>query len=389
MRTKKIIVTTIILFIVLLPLIMWTIWLLTPKKPFKILIVDKTVLNQYAREHRGLNYLLKNNKYSKPDGNFYQVKSDYYGFFPLENKQYEIHDLSKFTEPQLDSMADYYDAVYYADSYGMYYNEWYRDTLQQEHSEKIYGGLDAQDLMIIKKMKARKKLIVTEFNFFASPTPYGIRRDLETTFNLKWTGWTGRYFDILDTLKNPELPHWVVRLYREQHNYQWPFTKSGIVFAHEDSRVEVLENGRDLDLEVPYIKSFYSSTQKYGIPDVLYYPYWFEITYSTDTSNHVFSYYQLMPNSRGDSILQHQGIPKLFPAAFEHTQDYKFFYFGGDFVDYPANFNFVQLKGIYYFHLFLLGKPTPNETDHFYYRYYTPLVETILDDYYKSMKNGK
>jgi len=386
MRIKKIIVTFIILVVVLFPAIMWVSWLLTPKKPFKILIVDKTVLNRYCREHRGLDWILENSKYVKENRDYYEIDTDYYGFYPKDHKQYKIHDLSKFSDRQIDSMANYYDAVYFADSYGMYYNEWYRDTLQQEHSEKIYGGLDNNELSLIRKMKDQKKLIVTEFNFFASPTPYGIRRELESIFHLKWTGWTGRYFDLLDTVKNPELPHWVVHLYKQQHHNAWPFTSSGIVFANEDDRVEILGKELHLNLEVPLIQTFYSATEKYGLPDVLYYPYWFEITYSTDTSNHVFSYYEIKSNAKGDSILKYQGIPKLFPATFEHTKDYKFYYFGGDFVDYPANFNFIQLKGVYYLHLFLLGKAAPAETDHFYYRYYIPLVSKILKDYYNGME---
>ncbi|MFX5656654.1 hypothetical protein ABTE24_20980, partial [Acinetobacter baumannii] len=79
--------------------------------------------------------------------------------------------------------------------------------------------------------KAKHKLVLTEFNCIGSPTSDDIRARFEKLFALKWTGWTGRFFDSFDTSLNPELPKWLIRNYEAEHNGHWPFKKSGIAFV--------------------------------------------------------------------------------------------------------------------------------------------------------------
>jgi hypothetical protein len=176
MKLRVVLINILIFTFLLLPLLMWTAWQLTPSKQLNILIVDKTVLTPDAREHRSLNWVLTYKKFVKSNGDLYKPAKDYMGFFPGKKKRFTIHDLKEMTESQIDSISDHYDAVYYTDSYGIYYNEWYRDTLETEHSEKVYGGLDENDFLLIQKMKEKNKLVIAEFNFLASPTHYRIRR---------------------------------------------------------------------------------------------------------------------------------------------------------------------------------------------------------------------
>jgi len=44
--------------------------------------------------------------------------------------------------------------------------------------------------------KQLKKLIVTEFNLYDAPTNGLIREKVESLFDIKWSGWTGKYFSI-------------------------------------------------------------------------------------------------------------------------------------------------------------------------------------------------
>ena len=380
---KRKLINIVLLGFILLPLILWLLWIVKPSYKANVLVVDKTVLTKYGLEHRTFDWVLQHRKYFKPNGDFYSPVRDYLGFFPLENDSFSIKDLSKLTEKQIDSLSSITDMTYFTDTYGIYDNEWYRKKDIGEHSEKVYGGLDKNDVLFLKKMKEKKKLILAEFNFFATPTSITERVEIENLLGLKWSGWTGRYFEQLDTIKNPELPKWVIRLYKNQHKNKWPFTKPGIVFVHSDETIAILEKETDLRYEVPIIKSFNYGIKKFNIPKEIRYPYWFDITLSTDTNNRVLSYYELLPNKSGDSILHRHNIPKIFPAAFENIKDSPYYYFCGDFTDSPIHRTFDELIGMEYLKMFVLNESDLNDRTPFFWRYYLPLTTKILDDYFR------
>ena len=342
--------------------------------------MDKTSLTTFGLEHRTFNWVLAYEKYFKPDGSNYSASHDYFGFFPLKNDSFILKDLSKLTERQIDSLSSYFDMTYYTDTYGVFYNEWYQKTNLSEPSEKVYGGLDRNDILFLAKMKEKKKLIMAEFNLFGSPANGSRRAEVEGLLNLKWSGWAGRYFEMLDTIKNPELPKWVVRLYKEQHQNKWPFTKPGIVFIHMNETIAILEKETDLNEEVPSVKSFSYGVDKFNIPKKIRYPYWFDITLSTDTNTRVVSYYEISTNLKGDSILHRHNIPKIFPAAFENTKDSPYYYFCGDFTDAPIHKAFDQLTGIKYLKMLVLNEFDLNDRTPFFWRYYLPMTTKILDD---------
>jgi len=380
---KRKLINIVLLGFILLPLILWLLWIVKPSYKANVLVVDKTVLTKYGLEHRAFDWVLQHRKYFKPNGDSYSPEHDYLGFFPLENDSFSIKDLSKLTEKQIDSLSNSTDITYFTDTYGIYDNEWYRKKDIGEHSEKVYGGLDKNDVLFLKKMKEKKKLILAEFNFFATPTSITERVEVENLLGLKWSGWTGRYFEQLDTIKNPELPKWVIRLYKSQHKNKWPFTKPGIVFVHSDETIAILEKETDLSYEVPIVKSFNYGIKKFNIPKQIRYPYWFDITLSTDTNNRVLSYYELLPNERGDSILHHHNIPKIFPAAFENIKDSPYYYFCGDFTDSPIHRTFDELIGMEYLKMFVLNESDLNDRTPFFWRYYLPLTTKILDNYFR------
>jgi len=375
----------IFILIILIPIWSWLWWFFDSTQPMNMLTLDKTVPTDYRNEHRSFNWIQTHYKYVRRDNKeLYSNFEDYYGFFPLkplEDKKYAIHDLDTLDFSQLDSMADALDMVYYTDQYGVYYNEWYLDTLETEHSPKIYGGMSNNDFILLSKMKDRKKLILTEFNLIASPTPYNVRKKTEKTFGIEWSGWTGRYFDLLDTIKNPELPRWVIRLYTEQHNGDWPFTMSGIVFVHLDERIAILEKKTDLDVEVPFIYTSEYGQKKYKVPGKIHYPYWLDIMYSSQI-NKVVATYKIKPNDRGDSILKHYGIPSEFPAFIEHDEkDYKFYYFCGDFSDNPITLYSSYFRGISAINRFFYKNTVYNERTKFFWKYYKPIVSKIIINY--------
>ena len=160
---KKYFIIIVIVILFTLPLWMWLGWLLEGKKVLKIVMVDKTSLTSDGIEHRSFNWILKHEKYCKANHSFYSISEDYYGFFPKENKQYEIKGLENLSEEELNKLARKSDMVYFNDTYGIYRQEWYGDNYRGDLSPKIYGGLTQKEMNFLQQIKEQHKLILTEY----------------------------------------------------------------------------------------------------------------------------------------------------------------------------------------------------------------------------------
>jgi len=386
--SRKLIFNTVLLLILSIPLIMFLCWLFEAKRPLEIVIVDKTVKTFTGQEHESLFWLLKHGKFVKRDMSFYRTGKDYYGFFPGKNKHFEIHDLRSFSAQSIDSLSGATDAAIFTDTYGMYYNEWYLDTLQNEYSEKVYGGLDENDFQYLKGMKEKGKLVLMEFNTVANPSSAEVRKKTEDVFHFHWTGWILRYFSMLDTLLTQEIPHWVIRDYVAQHG-NWPFRTSGIVFVHEDGRLFILENETDLRLDVPVMIPTALGKSVYSLPDKFFYPYWIDITVPTDSVNKVVANYYILPNKRGDSILKHYRVSPVIPAIQQHIGYYRFCYFSGDFADNNVSKTAQYFRGIVPVNQVLSDPDDLENRSVFFYNVYYPLMNKILSDYHGSLERRK
>jgi len=362
----------------------WFVWYIIPYKSLKVYILDKTVPTTDRREHKSFNWILNHNNYIKKDGSRYNVNEDYYAFFAIDLKTNEF-DFKSIRIHEIEDVVSTYDMCYYIDTYGVYYNEWYIQNARDEQpvSNKVYGGLNQNDYLFLKEMKEQKKLIITEFNFYNAPTNALIREKLEDMFGLNWSGWTGKYFSNMDTLKNNDFPRWIVRLYKEQNNNQWPFKNEGIVLVHKFGTIAILESGNHLTSGKPLIHSNPETTKKFGVPKSIAYMNWFDITFSTEQNN-ILANFQFNVNEKGDSLLRSYNLQSVFPAIIEHTNDYMFYYFGGDFADNNVNMSSAYFEGYHQFASIFssIGK---NNSMEFYWKYYNPLMTKILDDYYRTI----
>jgi len=381
-----------VLWIVLaIPLLLALLWLVRPKSELRLLVLDKTVLTTKCQEHLSLFWVLNNGKFAW-NGKRYNLEKDYLGFFPDGKGGYSVNDLDSLSSISLLKLAQVSDAAYYTDLYGIYSNEWketyFKEGLDSsrymsERSNLLYGGMKSNDLEFLLHMKQKGKLIVTEFNNIASPTRSDIRGRFEKEFGVAWTGWVGRYFEELDTLKNRELPSWLINNYLEQNGGNWPFTRSGIVFVRDDDRVVILENETDLIGEVPEIRSSKAVVKRYGVNATVNYPFWFDVV-EANKPNHVLSFYHLQVNPRGDSILTANGLRKEFPAVVHSLEGCSFYYFAGDFCDNPLEMtsSFFDQVGLFqrFFHSSL-----PIDRRTFFWQFYRPFMNTVLKDYHKSL----
>lgn len=390
----KIIIIVFILLIITLPLSLWVWWKYTQNKEIEIFVLDKTVLNKSMQEHIAFFWFLKNNKYTHISDKLYNPETDYFGFYPDGKGNYTIHDIEKLSKLQIDSLSNVYDMAYYTDVYGIYKNEWYHEYpnvkrpnnigLETDRSPMIYGGLSQNEFDFLKSLKSKNKLIINEFNVFATPTKQDIRKQYEDEFHIQWSGWVGRYFESLDTNSNKEIPQWVIKNYKKQNNNTWPFSNSGIVLVKNDETIVILENKTSLNTEVPMIITESTYSEYYKIPYQIKYPFWFDIC-STDSTNHVISYYSLAVNAKGNSILAKHNIPEVFPAVISSNGLYPYYYFAGDFSDVPISLKSASFKNIELFH-FMFYDSSILERNSFFWKFYNPLLTKIMEDYYTSIK---
>jgi len=384
-RTK----ITLLIFGILLgtPLCMWLAWSFTPKKKLVVAIVDKTVLTRNGQEHASLAWVLNHQRYTKNRTALYDVSNDYYGFFPKDDEKYRLKGLERFSTSQLDQLSVDADLAYITDAYGVYKNEWFVRKNYGERSNIIYGGLASQDMQLLERMKDRHKLIITEFNTIGSPASEIIRTRFEQLFSLRWTGWVGRYFSTLDTSIDKEIPHWLISGYKRTHNGKWPFKKPGVALVSENDQVVVLEQDTHLNFALPFITSEEAYRSKYDLPSSINYSFWFDIIKTDTAVNKVVAYFNLKTNKAGKDELAKYGIPSKFPAVQTHQgNDYQFWYFSADFCDNPVSQFSSYFKGIENLKFLFLNRLDKSDRKSFFWRFYQPLLTTILNDYYKTLK---
>jgi hypothetical protein len=379
---KRKLLQLIIPALIIFPIVMWVGWFLTPKKKLVVAIVDKTVLTTGGQEHISLWWILNHNRFTKTSTQSYKNSRDYFGFFPKDDEKFKLRGLERFSSEQLKQLSNDADLAYFTDTYGMYRSEWYSRKQSTERSNLIYGGMSAQDVEFLQDMKDRHKLIITEFNTIGSPTNADNRDKFEKMFGMHWTGWTARYFDSFDSLKNKELPRWLISNYKKQHEQKWPFHKAGLAFVHNiDEQVVILEDSTHLTDPVPHILSFSYGQKVFGLPEKMKYPFWFDIITPSLSINHAVSRFDISLNAAGTAELKKYNIPTTFPAIIMHKdKDYQFYYFSGDFCDNPIGMGTSYFKGISMFRWMFYNSDDPAERKSFFWTFYRPMITAILDE---------
>ena len=365
-------------FFILAPVIMYLLWVLSPKHTLEIALVNKSVPDETRKEHASFSWLLKHERVVNGKGEFYQKESDYYGFFPRLGGDFVIRDFSHYDSLEIDSFAQNTDILYLADGYGVYTHDYYSDF--SKPNRLMYGGMNQGDVNVLKEMRKQEKLVIAEFSLFGAPTRRSVRDSLETVLGLDWSGWIGRYFISLDSTANDALPHWVIKLYQDEHGPVWPFFDSGVVLVN-GSEILVLEYGTHLKGETPYIETQDVYAAEYGLPTSINYPFWFDIVSSPANENQIVSIFHLPVNQVGDSLLTARRIPPRFPAVLRETGGVTpFYYFAGDFSDNPVVSTAAHFKGIEWFQSFFYKKDQVDDRQQFFWRFYRPLMKKILED---------
>jgi len=384
MKKTLLIIFLILVVIIALPVINLIRWSLQEKKPIDIILVDKTVPNLERDHHKSFSWILMNDRFVKRGSNEnYSYTSDYYGFFPkrpLREKQWERND---YRLTDLINLAEKNDAVYFADTYGVFFNDWYEGINKSRKSRKLYGGLNNNDFLLIKEMKDRNKLIILEYNSFDYPTAQFESVRTQEKLGISFAGWTGRYFSSLDTTSD-DFPIWMTSMYRKQYKKPWTFTKPGIVILREKD-ILVLEEGIQLRNAMPHIVTDTSYCRKFNLPASVAFDKWFDII--DPMANNVVSRFNIETTALGDTLLSGNGLMNRFPAVIQDPASSRIYYFSGDFATDNIQFCTSRFEGISKLRGILYSEK-PDDPRRFFWLYYRPLIKGILTDYCNSMKSS-
>jgi len=381
MKKTLLIVVIILVVIIALPVINLIRWNVQTKKPLDIIIVDKTVPTLERDHHKSFTWILDNERFVKRgDQSSYSYTKDYYGFFPQRPIRDKKWDKVDYRLSDVISLADKNDAIYFTDTYGVFFNDWFRGVHKSRKSRRIYGGLNNNDFLLLKEMKDRNKLIIMEYNSFDYPTAQFDSYRTQEKLGITFSGWTGKYFSSLDSTST-DFPVWMTSMYRKQYKAPWKFKEAGIVILNEKD-ILVLEVGKELKSGLPQILTGDAEAKKFGVIPAVGFDQWFDII--DPMQNQVISKFKIDATAIGDTLLINNGLQKEFPAVVMDPVAGRTFYFSGDFATYELPFStshfkgIEKLKGIFY-------TDKPEDTRRFFWLYYRPLINGIFSDYYASL----
>lgn len=364
-----------LLTIITLVLLAFSFWYFKPRKNLNIFILDKTVTDFTYREHAPFVWVLNNKQIVTSENKPYSAERDYYGFIPLQDGEKEKYKIRSIRLFEVLAKSDELDMVYYADNYGVFSDSLDAGTNQKPYL--VYGGLNQNDYLLLREMKRKNKLIITEFNLLGSPTSELIKQKTQELLDFRWTGWTGRYFKSLKNIPSSQIPAWIIAAYQKSNGKKWDFNNPGVVIVHEDGRIVVLEEGNSMNSALPVIIPTQKARDEYGLPSVQKYGFWFDII-QTSKKNDIQAVFKLDLNENGKEILKEKGLPGTFPAIIEHNSDYKFYYFSGDFSDnkpvgwlsYFGGIGSIMNK---------IHTGSNGSSNEFFWNFYVPLLNKILE----------
>ncbi|WP_436371480.1 hypothetical protein [Cytobacillus sp. BC1816] len=338
----------------------WT-WWLKQDQELNVFILNKTVPDDSYREHKGLVWILNNEKYIKANGDRYSIEDDYSGFKPGRKSEYSI-------KPFPDNLEKY-QVLYLADTYGVYEEEFNGSNPLGERSSSLYGGLQEEEVIQLEDtlLSSKGKTLIAEFNTFASPSSNEARHRLTNLLNISWSGWIGRYFP---DLSSSEVPVWIKDNYDEG---SWGFKGPGLVFVNSQDYVVVVDeselNGEGVDFTFTEKGEGYFGKKAHAP-----YLYWFDVIEARN-QDEILADYSLPLTKAGKSKLQNAGIPDTFPAVIQHKNTaYSSFYFAGDYADE------AEVPGIYQTRGLSKWKEYFSANDSFYWEAYVPMMKKMLQD---------
>jgi len=358
----------------------------------ELCVVDKTVPFTDYREHRGLFWLLGQNKIVRPGETsgrrFYDYTRDYVGAYPAAQTGLEGTSLLS-----MERLARC-DVLYVADTYGVYADDYGAPAAGAEpqdrmhgpeahtaHSSLLFGGLQESEVEAIEQFAARDGLLIAEFNTFASPTSEPVRRRMERVLGVNWTGWSGRYFT--DFGDEQDVPAWFYGLYQAREGQDLRERGgSGFLLVHDPSQEFImLWDGGDLlrgGVEFVPLPAFAESDALNGVAPSNY-SYWIDLVEPLGTTQ-VLAEFRFHLSEQGERKMTASGLDSTPPAVLRQRGTSTAYYFAGDMCDFgrplgPYNTRLTLFLNQRYFSV-----PVKGGHGQFFWHSYYPMLTNILKD---------
>jgi hypothetical protein len=374
MKTIKRTAIIVIGIFLLAIIVSWLLWFMKADRTLNVVIVDKSVKSFSRDSHSAVVWILNHDKYVNSKHKSYSLSRDYYGFYPLKPRNSGNFEIKRVLLSDIAEVSEKSDILYFADMYGLYFSEWYKNNIDKGPSAKIIGGITNSDYSLLKFMIDSKKTIIIESIFYCEPTEPLNRYRTEEALDIHPVGWSGKYFKSLDST-DKDMPRWIVQTYMKNNDGKWPFKKPGIVFLKGNTQSVVLEEGKHLDISRPQIETSNENATHFNVPNQVSFSNWFEI-YTVGPNYKTISDFSLKVNAAGASILELNGIPSKFPAILVDKSN-KIYFFTGDFANQKITFNtywipgWLSLKQHSMFH---------NEASSFLWTFYYPFMSNLFKE---------
>lgn len=364
MLKRLAIVSGIVLAIVLVTQLPHIAWLIESPHGATIVLVDKTVPFPKYREHAFIPWFTRALKITDLQGRYLNEAYDYIGYDPLGRIGYDVlaRDLASA------------DVLFITDTYGVYEGDYAKagEVAALERSPRIYGGMSDLEADAVELFSRQRKLVIGEFNTFASPTADGPRSVLEGSFGVRWTRWVGRYWP--DMQDKREVPLWVGRTYERVYHAPMDVKGAAFVFVRDDEDIVVLNAAEHLQPEPITIERTQAAKDLDGLPGSSSYRYWLDIVEPFDAD--VIYEHVLHLTELGESVARVHHIPLRFPAL-ARRKGRETFYFSGDFVDAAADRGDPERAGLLTWRRFTASLG-PFAQEQYLWAWYAPIVERLM-----------
>lgn len=341
----------------------WILWQSQAPIPLNIMIVDKGKPDFAYAGHKGLVWILNQQKIVQQTGEHYGYEEDYYG--------YHIQDGVSRSERTLPDEVTDTDLIYLTANQNISSTD-PNDRIQG----KAYEGLTIYDAHKVNEAATKGVTVVVEYSALSNAASNMTREQLYPILGMRSSGWQGK--SVLDLQSADEVPRKVRINYELREKKNWLFQGAGIVLIHEDGRVIVLKQGRDV--KTGNIKLAFTQEGKEwsGITRDIHYSEWFDIVVPEQQAS-VLAWYKTDLTENGQQKLMDAGIPAEFAALIRNEGYNRTYYMAGSFGELEHYSFWRRIKGWDV----VKTKLTPDQKgvpDRFYWKVYVPVMKKILQE---------
>lgn len=337
------------------------IWNGMEAKSLTVWVLDKSVQETAASDHRGLFWVLNSEKVVSPANEASSGASD-------NPKQSGIMN----EIPDTDEKPD---LIYLAASSGS------QKDAQGETVNKVSdanasantttGQFDESQLNLLKNHLGNGNTIIGESGI----ANVANQKALSDLFKVSWTGWSGKYF--ADLTKSIDVSAAIVSNYEKHTGESWNFTGGGYVLVSADDDIIVLTDQKDMGNNGVSVSFDQNAQEAVGIKGNYRQDEWFELV-KADPSAEVLADFDFDVTASGQEKMAMAGLTTHYAAiTCAQNSRYTAYYLAGTFSTMDFSGRLYNYSGFSTFKR-VLSALNDNNQSKFYWGCYVPLIQKLI-----------